>query len=259
MNVRNAEKSDKSIVLNFCRDTFSWGDYIEDVWDSWLDEGNLFVVDQNDVPIGLCHAFFSNNHVWIEGIRIENSARRMGLATKLILHVESLAIKNKFFTSLMLIDVENSASLLMAKNLNYNILETWKFYSLIPKLSKFHDVKFGITQNNPFFHYVKSWRWLKFDTNAITSLSNDDRIVYSDENTVTSFAVLTDSEHFEKTLIVTLHSGSEKNTLNLISYIQNFGFEHHYQRIQILSKENLPSFENLEHRITFHLMMKKLN
>lgn len=258
MKIRNAVKSDKAIVLEFCKDTFSWGDYIKDVWDYWIDEGNLFVID-DDKPIGLCHALFSNDQVWIEGIRIENSVRRTGLASKLVLHVESLAIKNEFITSFMLIDIENSASLIMAKNLNYKILETWKFYSLISKSSEFHDVKFGITQNNPFFHYVKSWRWLKFDTNAITSLSNDDRIVYSDENTVTSFAVLTDSEHFEKTLIVTLHSGSEKNTLNLISYIQNFGFEHHYQRIQILSKENLPSFENLEHRITFHLMMKKLN
>ena len=259
MNVRNAEKSDKSIVLNFCRDTFSWGDYIEDVWDSWLDEGNLFVVDQNDVPIGLCHAFFSNNHVWIEGIRIENSARRMGLATKLILHVESLAIKNKFFTSLMLIDVENSASLLMAKNLNYNILETWKFYSLIPKLSKFHDIKFGIKKNIQFSYYVKSWRWLNFDQNTITSLCDDTRIVYSDQNTCYSFAICTDSEHFEKTLIVTFHAGSVKNTLNLISYIRNFAFENHYQRIQILSKEILPTLEDLEHRLSFHLMIKKLN
>lgn len=42
--IRNAVDSDKSAILNFCQDTFSWGDYIQDVWDNWLSECNLFLI-----------------------------------------------------------------------------------------------------------------------------------------------------------------------------------------------------------------------
>ena len=41
--IREATNSDKTSVLKFCKDTFSWGDYVQDVWDSWISEGNLFL------------------------------------------------------------------------------------------------------------------------------------------------------------------------------------------------------------------------
>lgn len=68
-----------------------------------------------------------------------------------------------------------------------------------------------------------------------------------------------DSEHFEKTLIVTLFAGSKNNTMNIISFLQNYGFEKKYQRLQILTKETLPEFKNLEQKISFHLMQKLLS
>jgi len=259
MIIREAKPADKNVILEFCKNTFSWGDYIKDVWNYWLDEGNLFVIDV-EKPVGMCHAFFSNNQVWLEGIRIEDSARRKGLASKLISHIESLAIKNKLDLAFMLIDIENMASLLMAKNLDYKIHETWKFYSLLPKPSENYNVKFGnVHETSLISHYVRSWRWIKLDKKAIRRLSDDNRLVYSNQEKNTSLAILTDSEHFKKTLIVTLHSGCEKNTLNLISYLQDFGFKNNYERIQILTKEDLPKLEHLEPRISFHLMKKPLN
>ena len=59
--LRLAKNSDKEHVLNFCEKTFSWGDYIHEVWDSWIDEGNLIVVTQNDIPISMTHAAFYTN------------------------------------------------------------------------------------------------------------------------------------------------------------------------------------------------------
>ena len=73
-----------------------------------------------------------------------------------------------------------------------------------------------------------------------------------------SLAILTDSEHFDKTLIVTFFSGSQDTSLQIISFLQNFGKEKNYERIQILTKEQLPVFNSLEHRISFHLMKKSL-
>jgi hypothetical protein len=58
---------------------------------------------------------------------------------------------------------------------------------------------------------------------------------------------------------VTLFAGSKDNTISVISYLQNLGFEKKYQRLQILTKETLPEFRNLEYKISFHLMQKLLS
>ena len=259
MEIREAKSSDKLHILKFCKDTFSWGDYIKDVWDYWLSERNLLVIEKN-IPIGLCHAIFSKNQVWIEGIRINLDFRRQGLASKLIKRVESLANQKQIPISLMLIDTENSPSLLMAQNLGYQTHQTWNFYSLLPQENKSHKIFFGnVIQNNEFSHYVKSWRWVPLDKKTLSKLNSKNCIVYSKKGKNQAIAILEDSEHFEKTLIVTLFAGSHSNTMNIISFLQNFGFEKKYHRLQILTKETLPESRNLEHRISFHLMQKLLS
>ena len=256
--IRDAINLDKFPVLHFCKDTFSWGDYIQDVWDYWLSEGNLFIIEKQ-YPIGICHAFFSKNQVWIEGIRINPSFRRQGFASELVKHVELLAKEKQMLSSFMLIDNKNSSSLSMAKNLNYIIFQTWNFYSLFPFINNNHKIQFGYVLNYAATpHYVKSWRWLVLDEETLLSLSKQNKIIFSDKFGDTSTAIITASEHFDKTLIVTLFSGSQNNTLNLISYIQNYAAENNYQKIQILTKEKLPFLNTLEHKITFNLMQKFL-
>jgi len=257
--IREALPSDKLHILKFCKNTFSWGDYIKDVWDYWLSEGNLLVIEKS-TPIGICHAVFSINQVWIEGIRINSEYRRQGLASKLIKKVESLAIQKQIHVSFMLIDVQNTLSLLMAQNLDYKIYQTWRFYSLLPQKNTNYRISFGnIIKENEFSHFVKSWRWLPLDRKILSSLGSKNFIVYSSENGKKAVAILEDSEHFEKTLIATLFAGSKNNTTNIISFLQNYGFEKNYQRVQILTKESLPEFRKLEHKILFHLMQKLLS
>ena len=220
MKIREATPSDKDVIFEFCKNTFHWGDYIQDVWDYWIHEGNLFVVEK-EAPLGICHAFFSNNQAWIEGIRIKNSVRRRGLASKLVTYVESLASKKGLKFSFMLIDTENFSSISMAENLNYTVKETWKFYSLIPQSIENYNINFGNVPKKSFLpYYVKSWRWLPLDDNSLKYLVNNNRIIYSDKEETPSFAILTDSEHFEKTLIVTFCAGSDKNNHELIFYLQ---------------------------------------
>jgi N-acetylglutamate synthase-like GNAT family acetyltransferase len=259
MVIREATSSDKLPILKFCTDTFSWGDYIKDVWNYWLSEGNLLVIEKN-IPIGICHALFLKNQVWIEGIRINPDFRRQGAASELIKKVESLAMQKQIPLSYMLIDAQNKPSLLMAQNLDYRIYQTWKFYSLLPEKNTPDEILFGnIIQEKEFPHYVKSWRWFPLDEETLDSLDSKNCIIYSAQVGKKAIAILGDSEHFEKTLIVTLFAGSNDNNLNLISFLQNFAFEKKYQRIQILTKETLTTNKNLEYKISFHLMKKLLS
>ena len=179
MIIRLAKTSDKPHILKFCKDTFSWGDYIKDVWDYWLSEGNLLVIEKTN-PVGVCHAVFSINQVWIEGIRINSDFRRQNLASNLISKVESLAIQKQIPISLMLIDTENTPSLLMAQNLGYKINQTWKFYSLLPQENNSYDISHEkIIPKNHLSHYVKSWRWIPLDDDMISSLNSKNCIVQS--------------------------------------------------------------------------------
>ena len=256
--IREAKSIDKTPVLKFCQNTFSWGDYIEQVWDFWLSEGNLFLFEKGS-PIGICHAFYSHNQIWIEGIRVEPSFRRQKIASKLVKHAESVGQKKNIPFSYMLIDTENISSISMAKSLNYDIFETWNFYSLVPKENTDYDIDFEKSLNRKIYsHYVKSWRWFPIDDDALSIFHENKKIVKSTKDGKVSIAILTDSEHFDKTLIVTLFSGSENTTLQIISFLQNYGAQNNYERIQILTKEKLVEFDSLEHRISFHLMKKSL-
>ena len=256
--IRTAKPLDKSQVLKFCQNTFSWGDYVEHVWDYWLNEDLLFVYEKQ-FPVGICHGFFSKNQIWIEGIRVDQNFRKQKIASLLVNHIESLGQKNGALFSFMLIDVENSTSLSMAKSLKYDILETWNFYSLEPKKNSNFDIVFLKSFDTTFYtHYVKSWRWLPLDSETIFELLKQNKIIQSKIDGKVSTAIISNSEHFDNTLIVTLFSDSEKTLLQIILFLQNHAIQNNYSRIQILTKEKLFDFEFLEHKLSFHLLRKNL-
>ena len=258
MMIREATALDKNPILKFCKDTFSWGDYVDQVWDFWLSEGNLLLFEKQ-FPVGICHAFYSEDQIWIEGIRIDPNFRRQKIASKLVIHAESIGKEKNISFSFMLIDTENTSSLYMANSLDYEIFQTWNFYSLIPKRNSNYDVHFEKSLNRHVYsHYVKSWRWLPINDSTLSTFYEQNKIIKSNADSENSIVILTDSEHFDKTLIVTLFSGSQYTTLQIISFLQNYGIEKNYERIQILTKEQLPLFDSLEHRISFHLMKKSL-
>ncbi|MEW6604358.1 MAG: N-acetyltransferase, partial [Thermoproteota archaeon] len=55
MKIRTAKRSDKEEILSFCVNTFSWGDYIDRVWDYWFRTGRLFVVEDGGRSIAMSH------------------------------------------------------------------------------------------------------------------------------------------------------------------------------------------------------------
>ena len=259
MFIRNAENSDKYSILKFCKNTFSWGDYIDKVWEFWISEKNLFLFEEQK-PIGICHAFFLDDQVWIEGIRVDSQYRRKKIASKLVKHVESIGCQKNISISYMLIDVQNIPSLLLANSLGYETYQTWNFYTLESRKNSNFKITFEKNlDSKSITHYVRSWRWFPISANALSSLQKQNRIIKSQIDAKNSIAILTDSEHFDKTLIVTLFSNSQKTTLHLIQFLQNYGFEKKYTRIQILSKENLTLNNSLNYKLSFHLMKKNLS
>ena len=259
MEIREANISDKNSVLKFCKNTFSWGDYIEKVWSSWLDEGNLFLFEKQS-PVGICHAFYSENQIWIEGIRIDPEHRREMIASKLVTYAESIGKKNHKLFSYMLIDTENKNSISMANSLNYDTFETWNYYSLNPKKNSNFKIEFEKSVDSEIFtFYVDSWRWIRTTKQILTDLSSQNKIIKSNLNGKKTNAIIGNYKHIDNTLIVTLSSGSFDTLSNVLSYLQNFAFENNYERIQILTNKKLEFFDSLDYKISFYLMKKSLH
>ena len=259
MKIREANISDKNSVLKFCKNTFSWGDYIEKVWSSWIDEGNLFLFEKKS-PVGICHAFYSENQIWVEGIRIDPKHRREKIASKLVTYAESIGKKNQKSFSYMLIDTENKNSISMATSLNYDTLETWNYYSLNPKKNSNFKIEFTKSVDSEIFtFFVDSWRWIKTTKQILTDLSSQNKIIQSNLNGKKTTAIIGNYKHIDNTLIVTLSPGSFDTLSNVLFYLQNFAFENTYERIQILTNKKLEFFDDLDYKISFYLMKKSLH
>ncbi len=84
IEVRRARAEDKSAVVAFCQNTFSWGDYIPEVYDSWVrdENGRLFVATAENQPVALLHVAAAENGVaWMEGMRVHPEFRRHGVGS----------------------------------------------------------------------------------------------------------------------------------------------------------------------------------
>jgi GNAT superfamily N-acetyltransferase len=94
IDVRLARAKDKAAVVGFCRHTFGWGDYIAEVWDSWLADGagRLLVAVIGGRPVGVLHtAFIGDEIAWMEGMRVNPASRRLGVASQMNLAALDLA------------------------------------------------------------------------------------------------------------------------------------------------------------------------
>ena len=258
MQIRFAKLSDKEHVLDFCKNTFPWGDYIQQVWNFWYNEGYLLVF-QKIIPVGLIHAYFYNSQVWIEGIRVDKNFRHQKIATHLISKIEKISKRNSVKFSYMLIDIQNIPSMNLAKSLGYRINSKWNFYTLEPKKNSNFEINFIDDLNKSLFpFYIDSWRWIPLTNRAILELKKKNQIIESKIGYNLSIGIITHSKHFEKTILVTIYGFDKICTDNILSYIQNYASENHIERIQVLSPEKLLSEKDLDLKLEFNHLKKKL-
>ena len=86
IEVRPARQEDREAVLAFCQQTWEWGDYIDYVWDEWLNnpQGKLFVALKDGQPVGVTNIRMLNKtEAWFEGMRVDPAFRQYGIASAL--------------------------------------------------------------------------------------------------------------------------------------------------------------------------------
>jgi len=266
MLIQDVSDSDKSRILDFCQDTFPWGDYIGLVWDSWMSEKNFLCIRDGSAPLGICHASVSEpaRQVWIEGIRIRPGFRRRHLASDLVSRCEQTGLESGCVSSFMLVESSNLGSLNLARKLGYRAESAWVFYSVKGGPSPpAEDVKTlsgadGLPDGASKLRFVNSWRWYPFDDNFAPALAEGGRVI-SSPGPSGAIGTIVPSEHFDSTCMVTVLRAGRHGADELVRFSRNYGMRNGVSRMQLLAEQGIElSGDGVEKRLVFHLLKKRL-
>src|SRR5680860_228161 len=112
--VRPALPSDRDAIVAFTRDTFDWGDYIADVFDTWLarDDTQVMVALSDGQPIATGTArMLSPSEAWFHGARVHPEYRGQGIAADVSVALKAWARERGAIVGRLLIEEGNEASI----------------------------------------------------------------------------------------------------------------------------------------------------
>lgn len=139
MNIRKANDLDKRDVLNFCKNTFEWGDYIDKVWDIWInDSKGLLLVSEiyehrslKSIPVAISHiSICPNNLMWIEGLRVDKNYRKQGLAHSLLKYMLDYGKKKELYEADAIVSLTNIASQKLLEKQGFNQLFKFNYFNI---------------------------------------------------------------------------------------------------------------------------------
>jgi ribosomal protein S18 acetylase RimI-like enzyme len=211
---RVATVYDKDYVLDFCKNTFSWGDYIERVWDIWIREPNsiflVAVVNENNIekPIAISHGILIPEKIgWIEGIRVDPKYRSRKLATNMSLHILDYARKKGAVYSSAIVSKNNEASKGLMEKLGFKVISKWSYLSIKPiallpelkdfmidnstttatatikgaNLNEYQQILNFLNQSDIFKasgkKFVNSWRWYDLTEDRLRMMINNRQVI----------------------------------------------------------------------------------
>ncbi len=206
---RVATVHDKDYVLDFCKNTFSWGDYIDRVWDIWIREPDsillVAVVKENSIekPIAISHGILIPEKIgWIEGIRVDPKYRSQKLATNMSLHILDYARKNGALYSSAIVSINNEPSKGLMEKLGFKVISKWSYLSIKPiallpelnnfmidnspttkvaNLNEYQQILNFLNQSDIFKasgkKFVNSWRWYDLTEDRVKMMINNRQVI----------------------------------------------------------------------------------
>ena len=242
MPIRLAQIHEWNKVQDFCTNTFQWGDYIEDVWDSWVKSKSLLVYEDNNTILGICNVVTRNTEAWIEGIRVNVAARRRHIGKSLLRAAEEAA------HSRSAIESSNMPSLQMYHMAGYKTEQKWYMYRCDAQPHATYDIIKPVPKHMQPNRYVNSWMWV--NTNNISP----DHILHMPDGPV---FVLSDSDRFPNTLMVTIYNNAKHDINDTIHYISNLAYNKN-QSIQIFSTDTIHHKALHDHNSTITVVLKQI-
>lgn len=247
MNYRVAKNRDKYHILDFCKNTFEWGDYIHEVWDIWIKEnkGLLMVAETNDGPshtqksVAMIHGILYDDTIWIEGIRVNPVYRRKGLASTLVNKVIQYGKERNAKKASSVVSIKNNPSKKLMNKLNFIPVDKWIYsstYTLTRNNDKcfdkiikaeIKDIKiiktfFSKLENytSDIIRFVNAWRWYTLTENQLYKLITNSQLYIFHDKKIMGLVVVDSNPYFNKGNyeIGYLYGETKEIVANLINY-----------------------------------------
>ena len=256
ITIRSAKKSDKDEILSFCINTFSWGDYISRVWDSWYAEknGQLFVVEYGGEKIAMSHVAIcpEGKSIWLEGIRVHPAHRRSYIATMLLAKMLEYGRQKGAREASAVVDATNLASQSMMEKNGFRIVSKWMYYNTLStlrhkesnaRIANVDDIDniWQYLQQSKIYHlsgkrYVKSWHWYTFDRRTLLNFVKEERVIAT-SLPIDGIAIINKHGYWDRTnilQIVYLDIASVSALHNLVSFITDLYLDGKFDSLQLV-------------------------
>jgi GNAT superfamily N-acetyltransferase len=258
LKIRIAKSSDREEILSFCVNTFSWGDYIDRVWDYWFHTGRLLVVEEGGRKIAMSHMAVcpDEKSVWLEGVRVHPDYRRSKVATRLLEKMIEYGRKKGARQASAIVDMTNTASQCMVEKNGFQIISRWAYYSAggrprrkksCARLATASDLA-GIwqyLQGSDIYRlsakrYVKSWHWYALDRKALRDFVREKGVIVAGEP-IAGVALINRRGYWDRKSvlqIVYLDAPSKGPLLHLVSFATNLYLDGGFEELQIVCHDS---------------------
>lgn len=268
IKIRPARRSDKDEILSFCVNTFSWGDYINRVWDYWYTEknGQLFVVESGGEKIAMSHVAIcpEGKGIWLEGIRVHPDYRRSHIATMLIAKMVEYGRWKGARQASAIVNATNFASQSMMEKNGFKVVSKWMYYSAagtprrqesnarIANADDIGDIWHYLQQSKIYRlsakRYVKSWHWYTFDRRTLQNFVKEERVIVTGRP-IDGVAIINKYGYWDRAnvlQIVYLDIAPASSLSQLVSFITNLYLDGKFDSMQLVcyDSKRVTSFIN---------------
>lgn len=286
IKIRPARRSDKDEILSFCVNTFSWGDYINRVWDYWYTEknGQLFVAESGGEKIAMSHVAIcpEGKGIWLEGIRVHSDYRRSHIATMLIAKMVEYGRWKGARQASAIVNATNFASQSMMEKNGFKVVSKWMYYSTagtplrqesnarIANADDIGDIWQYLQQSKIYRlsakRYVKSWHWYTFDRRTLQNFVKEERVIVTGRP-IDGVAIINKYGYWDRTnvlQIVYLDIAPASSLSQLVSFITNLYLDGKFDSMQLVcyDSKRVTSFINklvIKEQEKFILYNKQFN
>lgn len=258
MRIRPARSSDREEILGFCVNTFSWGDYIDRVWDYWFRSGRLLVVEDGGRKIAMSHVAVcpDSKGMWLEGVRVHPDYRRSRVATELIAKMIQYGLQRDARQASAIVDVTNAASQSMMEKNGFEIVSRWAYYvaggrprrkksaARLAVIDELNDI-WRYLQNSEIYHlsakrYVKSWHWYALDKKVLRNFIKEKSVIVAGRP-IDGVAIINRRGYWDRAnvmQIVYLDSASPRSLRHLVSFATNLYLDGGFGELQIVCHDS---------------------
>lgn len=276
LKLRPAQLNDKNDVLKFCVNTFTWGDYIDQVWNNWYSDSNgrLIIAEyesdwhfiepntgiKSSAIVGVSHVHLcpNRNMIWLEGIRIRSDCRRRHIATELIRKMLEYGMEQNAKESAAIVSTNNVPSQLLMQRNGFTKISKWNYFSGYITRNNLgangYKVKVAVLDDiDSLFKYLKSseifrlsgesyadmWRWYPLDSISLCHLITNKTVLVAENSDYSIVGIAIIHKDYDKQLQI-LYLDININHLSVLRHLILYAIDLDY--VNIKENERLQIF-----------------